>query len=132
MKGLTLLPLSGLPPDSGSLQDVQNGQSILYNCHMQGKHCVDIYSVHIWDKTENERIQKGREGLSKDPFQQLRFDEEEPEGQRRKGLPEVTGSQNLSSRHTKPLPRGHQGQPESSSSAQQSSWHHRDIVELLR
>lgn len=66
MADFMLFPFSDFLSDSGSLQDAQNGQSTLNNCQVQGKHCRDNYAVHIWDTTENERIQKARDGLLKD------------------------------------------------------------------
>lgn len=50
-----------------------------------------------------------KDGLCGDLFQKLHFKEEEPDSQRRDGLPEVTESQNCFSPHTWPLPQGRQG-----------------------
>lgn len=82
-----LFPFSDLAPGSGPLQKVQNGQSILCNCHAHRKYRVDTYTVHIWDKIENEHRKK--DGLCEDSFQQLHLKEEGPEGQRRNGLAKV-------------------------------------------
>lgn len=62
-----------------------------------------------------------KDGLCGDLFQKLHFKEEEPEGQRRDGLPEVTEHQNCFSPHTRPPASGAPRPAGWSSSAKQSA-----------